>query len=145
MANSAEWVCDTKALRHFRANKKIMQDFMQDFNDVTDGECVYLGNPTSARVMGEGKILIKFTYGKLLSLSNALYVHSLCKTLVSGILLNKVGVKTIVGDDKIVISHNGVFVGKGYLNGRLFVLNLASETINENASSSTYIVESVDL
>ena len=41
----------------------------------------------------------------------------------------------------ILISHNGVFVGKGYLNGTLFLLNLASKTINGNA----YIVEFVDL
>ena len=74
-----------------------------------------------------------------------LYVSFLHKNLVSDRLLNKAVLKTVVGDDKVVISHNGVFVGKGYLNGRLFVLNLASDTINENASSSTYIVESVDL
>ena len=53
--------------------------------------------------------------------------------------------KTVVGDEKVVISHNGIFVAKGYLNGSLFVLNLASETMNENASSSAYIAKFVDL
>ena len=54
------------------------------------------------------------------------------RNLVSIILLNKAGLKTIIGDDKvIVISCNGVFVSKEYLNGSLFVLNLASETMNE--------------
>ena len=95
--------------------------------------------------MDKGKILLKFTFGKLLSLSNVLYVPSLHRTLISDILLNKVRLKTIVGDDKVVMSHNGVFFGKGYLNGSLFVLNLASETMNENPSNSAYIAESVDL
>jgi len=63
-------------------------------------------------------------------------VPSICKNLVSGILLNKEGLKTIIGDNKVVISHNGAFAGKGYLNGSLFVLNLAFETMDGNASSS---------
>jgi len=70
------------------------------------------------------------------------YLH---RILVSGILLKKARLTTIVRDDKVVISHNGVIVGKGYLNGSLFVLNLASKTLNRNASTSAYIAESVDL
>jgi len=97
---------------------------MQDFKDITDGKCVYMGNSTDARVMGKGKILLKFASGKLLSLTNVLYVPSLRRNLISSILLNKVGLKTIARDDKV-----GVFVGKVYLNGSLFVLNLVSETI----------------
>jgi len=53
--------------------------------------------------------------------------------------------KPIVGDEKVVIFRNRVFVGKRYLNGSLFVLNLTSETLNGNASTSAYIAESVDL
>jgi len=118
---------------------------MKDFKDVTNGECVYIENSTIARVMGKVKILLKFTSGKLLSLSNVLNVSSLHRNLVSNILLNKAGLKIVVGDDKVVISHNGIFVGKRYLNGSLFVLNLASETMNENSSSSAYIAKYVDL
>jgi len=70
---------------------------------------------------------------------------SLHRNLISSILFNKVGLETIVGDDKVVISYKRVFVGKGYLNGSLLVLTLTSETLNQNASSSTYIAESVDL
>ena len=118
---------------------------MHDFEDVLDGECVYMGNFTTARIIDKGKILRKFTSGKLLSLSNALYVPSLHRNLVSGILFNKARLKTIVGDDKLVISRNGVFVGIEYLNGSLFVLNLASEILNRNTSTFACIAESVDL
>jgi len=94
-----------------------------------------------ASVMGKAR----FTYEKLLSLSNVLYVPSLRRNLISSILLNKARLKSIVGDDKVVISNNGVFVGKGYLNKSLFVLNLTFVTMNEIASSSAYIAESIDL
>ena len=135
--------------RYIYANKELIQYF----KDVKDSECIYMGNSTIAGVMGKGKILLKFTSDKLLSLSickllslsNALYVPSLRRNLVSGVLFNKVGLKNFVRDDKVVISHNEVFVGKWYLNGSLFVLNLTSETMNGNASSSAYVVESVDM
>jgi len=141
VANNAKWIYDTRASRHLCANKELIQDF----EDVIDGEYVYMENSTTARVIGKGEILLKFTSGKLLSLSNVLYVTSLYRNLVSAILLSKAGLKTVVGYDKVVISCNRVFVGKEYLNRSLFVLNLTSETLNENASTSTYIAESVDL
>jgi len=102
---------------------------MRDFQDDVDGECVYMENSTTTRVIGKVKILLKFTSSKLLSSSRVLYVPFLRRNLVSGIHLNKVRLETIVGDDKIVISHNGVFVGKGYLNRSPFVLNLTSKTL----------------
>ena len=141
VANNAEWIYDTGALRHFYANKELMQDF----EDVPDGEYVYVENSTTARVMGKGKILLKSTSSKLLSLRNVLYVSFLCGNLVSCILLNKAALKTVVVHDKVVIAYNEVFVGKGYMNGSLSVLNLISKTLNGNAFTSTYIAVSVDL
>ena len=78
-------------------------------------------------------------------MNNVLYVHSLHENLVSDILLNNVGLKTVARDDKAVISHNGVFVRKGCLNGSFFILNLSLKTMNGNASSSGDIIESINL
>ena len=63
----------TGASRHLCTNKELMQDF----EDVARDECIYMGNSTTARVIGKGKILLKFTSDKLLSLSNVPYVLSL--------------------------------------------------------------------
>ena len=71
-----------------------------------------VGNSTTTRVMRKGNILRKFISGELLSLSNVLYVLFLRRNLVFGVLLNKAGLKTIVRDEKVIISHNGVFVGR---------------------------------
>jgi len=38
--------------------------------------------------------------------------------------------------EKIVILHNGVFVGKSYHSGGPFVLNVTSDAANGNASTS---------
>ena len=59
-------------------------------------------------------------------------------------LLEKVGVKVSFEFDKIVMTNNNVFVGKGYCNQRLFVLNIFYG-INENVSFSAYIADSISL
>lgn len=55
------------------------------------------------------------------------------------------GGKIVFESDKIVLTKNGLFVGKGYCNQELFVLNVY-EVINGNAStSSAFLIDSVDL
>ena len=46
--------------------------------------------------------------------------------------------------DRIVITNNNVFVGKGFCNQGLFVLSI-SEVMNGNSYSSTYLVDSYDV
>ena len=66
------------------------------------------------------------------------------RNLVSGSLLNKARLKIVFKVDKVSITKNGEFMGKGYLADGLFILNIA---VNFNISSSdfTYIAESIDL
>uniref|UniRef100_A0A1U7XD95 Uncharacterized protein LOC104232850 n=1 Tax=Nicotiana sylvestris TaxID=4096 RepID=A0A1U7XD95_NICSY len=142
VANKTNWMLDIGASRHLCANKELFHDFEES----TDGECVYMCNSTTTRVMGKGKILLKLTSRKALALNNVLYVPSLRRNLVSSALLNKAGLKLIFEYDKVVISRGGDFVGKGYLSGGLFVLNI-TQKITNNASTfnSAYISESIDL
>jgi len=113
VSNSMEWILDTGATRHFYANK----DLMHDFEDAPDGEHVYMGNATTAGVMGKGKTLLKFTSEKSLCLNNVLYVPFLRRNLVSSSLLDIAGFEVNKKVGKIVILRNGVFVGKGYRSG----------------------------
>ena len=72
MSNPTEWILDTGATKHFCTNK----DLMHDFEDVPDGEHVFMGNAATTGVMGKGKVLLKFTSGKSLCLNNVLFVPS---------------------------------------------------------------------
>jgi len=72
-----------------------------------------------------------------------LHVPSIRVNLIYVALLGKVGVKVSFKYDKIVMTKNNVFVGKGYCDQGLFVLNV-SKIINESISmSSAYIVDSL--
>ena len=73
-----------------------------------------MGNSTTAEVMDKGNFLLKLTSEKILSLNKILCVPSLRRNLVSRALLNKIGLKLVFEADKIIISPEENFVGKGY-------------------------------
>ncbi|TYK16589.1 ty1-copia retrotransposon protein [Cucumis melo var. makuwa] len=137
--NKTDWILDTGASRHFCTNRELLHDY----EDTADGECVFMGNSATAGVIGKGTVILKLTSGKTLSLSNVLYVPSLRRNLVSGSLLNPARLKIVLEGDKVFLTKNGDFVGKGYLSNGLFVLNTIS--MNANASSSAYLIESANL
>ncbi|KAL0336726.1 UNVERIFIED_CONTAM: Retrovirus-related Pol polyprotein from transposon TNT 1-94 [Sesamum radiatum] len=139
--NKEDWILDTGASRHFCSNKALFHELLE----TTDGECVFMGNSTTAGVLGKGKILLKLTSGKTLALIDVLYVPSLRRNLVSGSLLNKVGLKIVLESDKVIITKNNDFVGKGYLSDGLFVLNTVPAMFNKNSSNSAYLIESIDI
>ena len=107
--NKTDWILDTEASRHFCTNRELLHDY----KDIADGEYVFMENSVTVGVIGKGKVILKLTSEKTLSLSNTLYVPSLCKNLVSGSLLNRVSLKIILEGDKVVLTKNGEFVGKG--------------------------------
>ncbi|KAA0051004.1 ty1-copia retrotransposon protein [Cucumis melo var. makuwa] len=82
---------------------------------------------------------------KILLMENAYSwkTQPLQENLVSGSLLNRAGLKIVLEGDKVVLTKNGEFIGKGYLSNALFVLNTIP--MNANASSSDYMIESVNL
>nr|XP_016461288.1 PREDICTED: uncharacterized protein LOC107784646 [Nicotiana tabacum] len=49
VTNKTDWILDTGTSTHHCANKK----FFHDFEESADGERVYMGNSTTARVMGK--------------------------------------------------------------------------------------------
>ncbi|KAD4384796.1 hypothetical protein E3N88_24964 [Mikania micrantha] len=99
---------------------------------------------TGATRHGEGTVILKWTSGKELTLSNVLYVPDIRKSLVSGWLLNKHGFRLVFESDKFVLTKRGMFVGKGYAQNGMFKLNVIAkvENMNENVSTSAYLIES---
>ncbi|KAK4385867.1 hypothetical protein Sango_2710700 [Sesamum angolense] len=103
-----------------------------------DGECIFMGNSTTTGVLGKGKIFLKLTSAITLALMDVLYVPSLRRNLISGSLLNKIGLNIVQEVDKVKITRNGDFVGKGYMLDGLFLLNTIPTVSNKIASSSAY-------
>ena len=86
-SNPKEWWIDIGATCHVCLNKKMFSTF-----ELTEiGEKVYMGNSATSKIKGQGKLVLKITYGKEVTLKKVLYVPEIRKNLVSGSLLSSHG------------------------------------------------------
>ena len=104
-----------------------------------------MGNSKSTPVIGKGKVLLKLIFGKMLALNDVPHVLDIRWNLVLVFLLGKTTVRILFDFDKIVLTKNDTFVGKGYCNKDLFMLNVYDVINNNASSSSTYIIDSCDI
>ena len=88
-------------------------------------EQVFMGDSRSFSMIGKGKVLLKLISGKVLDLSNVLHVLDVRWKLVSVSRFGKTWVRIMFDLDKIVLTKNDAFVGKGYCNQGLFMLNVS--------------------
>ena len=65
------------------------------FEPIETGEKVFMGNSATSEIKGQGKVVLKMTFGKDLTMTNVLYVHEIRKNLVSGSLLNSHGFQLV--------------------------------------------------
>lgn len=66
------------------------------------------------------------------------------RNLVSEDLLGKSGIKFVYESGKLILTRNGVFVGKGYSAERIIKLCTIDNIINE-ISNFAYMLESISL
>nr|XP_009782342.1 PREDICTED: uncharacterized protein LOC104231104 [Nicotiana sylvestris] len=111
VAHVKEWVIDSGATRHICANREAFFSYtpVED-----DREEVYLGDSSTTKVLGKGKVLLKLISGKTLALVDVLHVPTIRENLISVSLLGRARVKVSFESDKIIMTKNNVFVGKGY-------------------------------
>ncbi|KAL4627116.1 hypothetical protein ACB092_05G144500 [Castanea dentata] len=107
----------------------LYRNMFAKYEEVNDGENVFLGDARTTKVVGKGKVILKLTSGKSLALNDVLHAPDMHRNLVSGFLLNIAGLKLVFESHKLVLSHNGDFVGKGFCHGGLFVLDANYENM----------------
>ncbi|PHT43507.1 hypothetical protein CQW23_17532 [Capsicum baccatum] len=71
------------------ANKELFSSF----DPAQVQEMIYMANSATAKVEGIGKVCLKITSGKVLTLNNVLYVPELCRNFIYVSLLDKNGFK----------------------------------------------------
>ena len=115
-----DWFLDSGATVHVCNDKALFSSY----NELETPEEVLMGNHDSAKVLGKGTVMMNFTSGQKLTLVNVFHVPEIKRNLVSANLMCKRGFKIILESDKVVISKNGVFVGKGYSLDGMFKLSI---------------------
>jgi hypothetical protein len=59
--------------------------------------------------------LLKFTYGQEVTFKDVLHALEIRKSLISSLILNKVGLRQILENDQYILEKNGNFIGKDYV------------------------------
>ncbi|XP_062119205.1 uncharacterized protein LOC133832951 [Humulus lupulus] len=95
-SNPREWLIDTGSTWHICSDKILFKSFEQ----LTNGEKLFMGNSATSKIEGQGKVILKMTFGKELTLNNVLYISDIRKNLVSCSLLNKHGFHMVLESDK---------------------------------------------
>ena len=142
-SNTKEWWVDTRATRHVCSDKKMFSSYQ----NIDNGEQLFMGNSSSSKVEGQGKVVLKMTSSNELTLNDVLHVPEIGKNLMSGSLLSKKGFKLVFVSDNFILTKNGMYVGKGYMSNGLFKMNVMTVVphtkINNNENtSSAYMLES---
>ena len=57
--NLSEWVLDTRATKHICTNRNMFAEY----EEVNDGESVFLGDASTTKVVGKVKVILKLTSG----------------------------------------------------------------------------------
>jgi len=65
-----KWMVDKTAFRHICSNWKLFKEYKK----MGDREGVFMRNASTTKILGRGKISLKVTSRKILSLSNVLHV-----------------------------------------------------------------------
>ena len=76
------------------------------------------------------------------------HVPDIRRNIISGSCLVKSGFELSLKCNKVVITHTGLFFGKGYLSDGLFLINVErvlGSFINDSVAPSVYNIESSDL
>ena len=139
--NTKEWWVDTRATCHVCSKKKMFSTY----NPMGNGEKIFMGNSSTSKIEGNGKIVLKMTTGKSLTLKDVLHVLDIQQNLVFRSLLSNNGFKLVFESDKFSLFQSGIYVGKGYLSNDLFKMNvmIVFPIIDNNKSTSfVYMLES---
>ena len=135
VGNTKECWVDIGATRHICSDKKMFFSY----EAINDGKQLFMGNSSTSKVEGKGKVILKMTSKKELTLNDVLHVPEIRRNLVSGSLLSKKGFRLVFESDKFVLTKSGVYVGNGCMSNGLFKMNVmtfVSDFNNKNTSSA---------
>ncbi|CAA3002976.1 wall-associated receptor kinase 2, partial [Olea europaea subsp. europaea] len=134
------WWYDTCATIHVCYDKSLFKTY----HDIEDNQEIQMGNEGRSKVIGKGNVELLFTSGKKITLTNVLHVPEMNRNLASGVLLGKLGIKSVFEFGKLVLTHSGHFVGKGYSTEGMVKLCTVENNSNK-IKSFAYVIDSFNL
>ena len=103
-----------------------------------------LADNSIRQIRGTGRIELKMTSGKTLTLQCVLHVPTLRRNLISGSSLLRAGYR-IEESNKFVIFKSNTFIGKGFVCDGFFWLNVINSSDNKIFIHVTLNIEFCDI
>ncbi|KAI9177785.1 hypothetical protein LWI28_019255 [Acer negundo] len=135
-----DWWYDTCATIHVSYDRSLFKTY----GEVMDEQEIQMGNEGRSKVVGKRSVDLVFTSRKKVTLTNVLHVPEMNRNVVSGDLLGKPGIKFVYEPGKLILSKNGVFIGKGYSCDRMVKL-CTIENVNNKITPSANMIDSISL
>nr|XP_043627148.1 uncharacterized protein LOC122598628 [Erigeron canadensis] len=113
------WYLNTKTNLHMCNSREMFVDY----HPVSDEEVNFAEND-SVKVVGIGTVIVRFTTGKVLTLSNVCHAPKINKCLVSVTELDGNGFSMVFGGGEVIIKKSDEIMGKGYKQGGSYRLSI---------------------
>lgn len=127
------WWLDSGATCHVTPHKNLFKTY----KEVKEETKLYMENSATNNILGCDSVDLQLSSEKILSLKNVLHVPGIRKSLISIFLLSHHGIRVVFETDKVILTNNGTFIGKGYAKHKMYLLS----TMNENIMSSSYVCD----
>ncbi|CAA7023747.1 unnamed protein product [Microthlaspi erraticum] len=103
--NPMLWWYDTGATTHICIDRQMFSTYQKSKGD----DRLLMGNVSHSKIEGTGKVVLKMTSGRELTLNNVKHVPDMRKNLISGTLMSKHGFAINFESDQLIL-RNMVFL-----------------------------------
>jgi hypothetical protein len=111
------WLIDSVASYHMTPHREWFSEY-----EKYDGGDVFLGDDSTTKIMGRGRVKLLLKYGRIRTLPGVLDIPKLDRSLISVSKLDDVGVDTIFGNKTCKMVRGAMVLMRGVWWGTLYKL-----------------------
>jgi hypothetical protein len=127
------WLIDSGASYHMTPHREWFSEY-----EKYDGGDVFLGDDSTTKIMGRGRVKLLLKYGRIRTLPGVLHIPKLARSLISVSKLDDVGVDTVFGKNTCKMVRGAMVLMRGVRCGTLYKLLGSTYT---NGCNSSVVLE----
>jgi hypothetical protein len=128
-ADHEAWLIDSGASFHMTPHREWFCEY-----EKYDGGNVFLGNDSTTRIIGKGRVKLRLIDGRIRTLPGVLHIPGMARNLISVSKMEDVGVKTIFEKGTCRMVRGAMVLMRGVRFGTLY--KLLGSTISDGCNSS---------
>jgi hypothetical protein len=131
-ADHAVWLIDSGASYHMNPHKEWLYEYKK-----YDGGDVFLGDDSTAKILGHGRVKLLLIDGRIRTLLGVLHIPKLARSLIFVSKLSDAGVKTVFEKNTCKMVRGAMVLMRGVRCGTLY--KLLGRTYTNGCNSSIFL------